>query len=378
MKIFSKFFIYRIFASVFGWIWLFNIPFIIYLFIISIFFEGKWQNLGFALVGGWMAKGLSKSLYRLSDQEAVWLPTDPFEAEPEGPPEEDDEEEVPQGTTGQMQWMAPLHEALPPPSPPANGSRANPIALHSCSNEIATLTVLKTLRSWEKEHGNSIRFLDWEAADENEPDIHRVRFQRQRFTKTEIQTDRVSFYFDFSAVEGITIPSLSPTIWSYGEAIAFPHDLGWLHFDNQVQNSQDSEPLNVSLFYSCPEGNAAIYIYGSCVPDDMQAIVDEAEKALVAVQAVKQEAETPWPFDHYGSQYGRFLLIGNQISFLGISAKGGKFIKVRLTFNDEDKQHREMLGDCMSAISRAIEGAAHQLESQKTKAARQQKAFKDE
>ena len=52
---------------------------------------------------------------------------------------------------------------------------------------------------------------------------------------------------------------------------------------------------------------------------------------------------------------GVFFLAGHHIGYAGVGTGGGKLLKVRLTFEDVDPKHREMLGDCMKAISHAVE-----------------------
>src|SRR5690606_1486208 len=64
-----------------------------------------------------------------------------------------------------------------------SGRRDDPIVIPSCSNEGAILMVLKTLKSWEHDHGLSFDTLTCDEAGGIGPGIHQVRFRRRKFTE---------------------------------------------------------------------------------------------------------------------------------------------------------------------------------------------------
>jgi len=110
------------------------------------------------------------------------------------------------------------------------------------------------------------------------------------------------------------------------------------------------------LAYNAPKGSATIYVYGTCAPDDAAATAAEAERAAAIAISMSPDAKTPWPFGQRGPFYGRFFLAGDTIGFSGVSAKGGRFIKVRFTFDYHLSGDPEMAGHCLHAICNAIEG----------------------
>src|SRR5690606_32199411 len=85
-----------------------------------------------------------------------------------------------------MRRIPPRNEARSLPPFAYSGRRDDPIVIPSCSNESAILTVLRTLKSWEHNHGFSFDILTWAETSEIGPRIHQVRFQRRKFTETEI------------------------------------------------------------------------------------------------------------------------------------------------------------------------------------------------
>ena len=238
------------------------------------------------------------------------------------------------------------------------GTREDPFVLPACSNDEAIFAVLRRLRDWEKAVGCSWKVLEWAHAEEGNPALHRVRFLRRQFAETEVHTDRMAFYYDFGAVSGQEVPPHSPLICPPGQPICFPNDLAWLHFDRMMRNSAEGEPMDYSLFYSGERGVATIYIYGTCDPDDQAAIEAEADKVIGMARSAYEGAETPWPRQDYDSVTGQFFLIDGRVSFAGVAARGGKFVKLRLTMKDEDEQSRDMLRDFLDELIWALDGRA--------------------
>lgn len=233
----------------------------------------------------------------------------------------------------------------------------NPFTLHDASAmppEALALAALRTVRSIEASRGSAYRILDWsEAADG--VGVHKITLSRPQFTLNEVVTERVAYYFDFSAHPNMKIPRHSPVIWCPFTSFALTYDLAWLHFDSVTQNSGAGEPLDVSLFYGSPVGKAAIYVYGVCSEDSKQEQEIEDKWSLAVALEQAPAATTPWEFARHGPLYGRHFLNGEHMSFVGIASTGGKFVKVRLTFADLDRQHRDMNSACLTAIIRALE-----------------------
>lgn len=238
------------------------------------------------------------------------------------------------------------------------GTRDAPYILPACENLEGIFARLRWLRRMEAGINASWKVLDWGVPRDFPVGHEKVRFRRRVFTDSEVLSDTMAFYFDVSSVANAKPPSHSPIVWSDQESIEFPHDLAWLHFDDLKVNAAQGTPLDVSLFYSSVFGKASIYVYGSCDDGDEQRIRAEAEKAIEGAKTANPDATTPWEPASVGPLYGQFLLMPKDLSFAGVTSRGGKFIKLRITVTDGEQVLREMLNECLHAICLAIDGRA--------------------
>lgn len=237
------------------------------------------------------------------------------------------------------------------------GHSDNPFTFRDASAmspEAIVFAASQTIKSIEAGRGSAYRILEWSEAP-NGVGVHKVTLSRRQFSANEVVTERVAYYFDFSAHRNVQIPRHSPVIWCPFTSLSLTYDLAWLHFDSVTQNSSVGEPLDVSLFYGSPVGKAAVYVYGVCGEDSNQEQESEAKRALAVALEQAPAATTPWEFARHGPLYGQHFLNGEQMSFVGIASTAGKFVKVRLTFADLDRQHRDMNSACLSAIIRTLE-----------------------
>jgi hypothetical protein len=234
------------------------------------------------------------------------------------------------------------------------GRRADPIKLPVCSSDESIFARLRYWRAMESGIGASWKIKCWEELPADQGSGERVVVVRRTFTETQVLTDDIGFHFDVSSVDAPRVPTQSPTVWTDGESISFPHDLAWLHFDGHEDNS-DAGPLDVSLFYSGEFGKAGVYVYGECAENDEGGLQLEAARVVETAMAANPGAELPWPLANVGQMLGQFLLLPGRISFAGVTERGGRFIKLRLTTDYTEEVHQEMLNDCLHAVIRAID-----------------------
>ncbi len=236
-----------------------------------------------------------------------------------------------------------------------NGQRDDPFVLPRCTSEQGVLDRLRAFRDTEASRGHDWMLLEW--ANQS-PGLERVSILRRVFTEDQVITDRVAFYFDVSAVEGPSPPHL-PIVWRASvSGLCLPQDLAWLHFDTSMNNAGPGGPEDVSLFYSGCIGRAALYVYGQCDPADDAAVEREAARAFVMARGLLAGSEAPWPAMPEAPFHGRYLLHGEEISYIGVAAVGGQFVKLRLTVRDADEHCRRMLADCIGSVRRALLGGA--------------------
>ncbi len=260
------------------------------------------------------------------------------------------------------------------------GRRADPYVLPPCTNLVGIFARLRFISRMERGCETSWRVLDWSVAPDLPGTIEKFRIIRREFTETQVLDTRLAFYFDVSAVRdapsgqiqsearprasdssgpaptGAQAPKYTPTVWSDGGKIEFPHDFAWLHFDNCINNASPGEPLNVSLFYSGTMGKAVIYVYGSYLGNEEEALKQEAAKVISVAKDFFPDADSPWPPSQQGPLFGQYWRSGEVLTYAGVAARGGRFIKVRLTMEDQVEQCREMNKECLELIAAAIDG----------------------
>lgn len=232
-----------------------------------------------------------------------------------------------------------------------SGRRDDPFVLPRCTSEDGALERLRAIRDVEKSQGNDWRLLEWTSEGHGHECI---RFLRRVFTVDQVITDRIALHFDVSAVEGPSPPH-EPFVWrSSMSDLRLPNDFAWLHFDTATNNAGPGEPEDVSLFYSGCIGKATLYVYGECDPADDAALQREAAGAFEMVRGVLAGSEAPWPASHEPPFHGRHLIHGDDISYVGVAAVGGQFVKLRLTLRDVDEHCRRMGAEIIGSVRGAL------------------------
>jgi hypothetical protein len=132
-----------------------------------------------------------------------------------------------------------------------SGLRDDPFVIERCSVAGAARTQLNLLRGLERGRGELWRLLQAEPAFDVAPAIQRLRIESVLFTQDEIITETRAYYFDVSKVDGVPDARAPLVEWSDPRTtFAAIYQIGWLHFDCAINNSQGKDVLDTALQYS--------------------------------------------------------------------------------------------------------------------------------
>jgi hypothetical protein len=238
-----------------------------------------------------------------------------------------------------------------------SGQRDDPFVIEPCSAAEATRTQLNLLRGLGRGRGELWRLLQAEAAPEVAPAVQRLRIETVLFTPEQIETETRAYYFDVSRVLGVPDAGVPLIEWNDSRAtFSAVSQIGWLHFDGAIDNSNTLEVLDTTLMYSALGAKAAIYVYD---PSDRYSEVDPSaelrDKELKTVsdqiRAIYSNAVAPWPVritEPFALQY---FLLGENLSVAGVALPGRHFLKFRLTYFDDPKM-RELMEETILELAR--------------------------
>ncbi len=228
-----------------------------------------------------------------------------------------------------------------------NGTRAEPFVLEPCTAEVATAAQLNFLKGLGLGRREIWRLKAVENIRTQSANVQKVTIETVSFTDTQVISERRSYYYDLCNVDGIPDVANPPPIWFNKQVgIAAPPQIGWLHFDKQIDHSRGTGELNTSLQYSGLGSKLALYFNKNpnTLPGEPPAERMGAEFNFSCgdVVRVNPDAEAPWPPFEFGPFLGTFFLIDQQLSLVAVTCRGDYFIKIRHTFFDDPKM-RELM-----------------------------------
>jgi hypothetical protein len=122
------------------------------------------------------------------------------------------------------------------------------------------------------------------------PGIEQFQIETVQLTDTQQMTSQIitqteDYYFDVSAMIAAQQRWLSPPVPVHHDVsgLAFPFEIGWLHFDSALDYESRSPGLGYSLLYGAPGIKATLYVYDlglAAIPDDVadSVVRDEFER----------------------------------------------------------------------------------------------------
>lgn len=234
------------------------------------------------------------------------------------------------------------------------GSKSDPFLIEPCSALEATRTQLNLLRGLERGRGELWRLLTSEPAREIGPAIQRLRIATVLFTENEIINETRAYYFDVNQVDGLPDASIPTTEWSDPRTkFSAPFQIGWLHFDQAIDNNASGDALAITLQYSSLGAKAAIYIYGSANASAQGVVKQELQAVCDQVRKMHPDAESPWPVSLIKPFALQYFLIGDDMSIAGVGVLGPHLLKLRLTYFDDFKM-RELMGEAVRELAQLV------------------------
>jgi hypothetical protein len=244
-------------------------------------------------------------------------------------------------------------------------SREDPIIVTTPDPEEVALTQVLTLRGLGRGRGIFWRTITRALLGVEWPGIEQFKIETVELTDAQIATRIENYYFDVSAMIAShgrwqQVPVI---VHCDVSGLAFPYEIGWMHFDNSANNELQAPGLGQSLHYKAPGMICSLYVYDRSrtdIPDDVtdRVIEEEFESAAREIAATKPTL-VAWP-DHQMRQhclerYYRVGDTGREASLLCLTGSRGRFIKARVTWpRDRFVDHAAMtFVDALLEISRA-------------------------
>lgn len=246
------------------------------------------------------------------------------------------------------------------------GKKTAPIIVTARTVEEAVATQMQVLRCIGKGRRIAWRLLSQEAAD-IAPKAVRVLIETVELTETEAITQREGYYFVLEALPAgysESTPQARGFEDPYGE-LKLPYQLGWLHYDGFTDYKAKSSGLGCSGAYGGAGVKGTVYVYrADCPADadgaDVEAVRREFARAVAQVvdlnPGAKPEIEDVVP-DAAGRPrflYSQFELADQSISSILLTARHGRYVKVRMTWEGSGAKINELAMESLRATMRAI------------------------
>ncbi|MDD3936164.1 hypothetical protein [Rhodoferax sp.] len=235
------------------------------------------------------------------------------------------------------------------------GHRDDPFVVENCGAEDAALTQVQLLRGIARELGELWRIIEWKLC-EVDSTTEVMRIHTTRFTPTQIETETRGIYFDTRLVVGAPCLLHPLTSWRGppGSPV-LPYELGWLHFNEAVNNAPFAETFDQTIFYSGDGAKASVYVYDRSASNAGGTRDEELKHASALL--LNPELRDPWPVIEMGPFAMKFFLLGNDMTAVGIAVCGPYFVKVRLTYFDDLKM-RELMKFTLSELGTCVHSAS--------------------
>lgn len=216
-------------------------------------------------------------------------------------------------------------------------SRSDSIVVSASDPADAAVTEMLVLRGIGKGRGILWRSLARTPLKHEGMSLEQVKVETKAVSDAEIITQRENYYFDVGAatLDG----GFLPTAIGYRHArtgLVLPYEIGWLHFDSVTDNEPVAPGLGQSIAYGAPGIKATVYVYdrrGDILKDvGATDVKDEFSAAISDLMRLNANARALGDATENGVMIHQKFVIGEDYSVVALAVRGGKFVKLRITF----------------------------------------------
>ena len=244
-------------------------------------------------------------------------------------------------------------------------SRDDPIVVDCSDPVVAAKTQTLVLQGLGRGRGVFWRCLGRNFLGSEWPSIEQFKIETVELTASEVITQTENYYFDLSMMIAKSGASAIKPAICYAEksGLSFPYEIGWLHFDEMIDNEHNAPGLGVTLRYGAPGIKGTIFVYDRQrdVPSDINDpwIQTEFEQAAVDISTIYSDV-APWPDPLPNGAYRvRYLALGGNAqdaTVLWMTVARGKLVKARLTWDRDrfiDKVGNRFLRSLLVVVGRS-------------------------
>jgi hypothetical protein len=224
-------------------------------------------------------------------------------------------------------------------------SRDEPIVVDHSDPELVGETQMLVLRGLSRGRGIFWRCLARNLLGDKWPGIEQFKIETVELTASKLITQTENYYFDLSGMiaGGATGTHSAPICYYDNSGLCFPYEIGWLHFNDIIDNEPQAPGLGVTLRYGAPGIKGTVFVYDRQRRDIPSNINDpwvQAEFEEASVAATMRSEVAPWPEPlPNGAYLVRYWALGDDAqdaTVLWMAVARGKLVKARLTWHRDD------------------------------------------
>tara|TARA_B100000686_G_C16620889_1_gene879160 strand:+ start:152 stop:1084 length:933 start_codon:yes stop_codon:yes gene_type:complete len=242
-------------------------------------------------------------------------------------------------------------------------TKTDPIIVNAATLQHASHLELLVLRGLARGQGAYWRLLETNLTEVD----GRVLVQRKIETKLlhpeKIISQTKNFYFDRAQnqVSAGQIINLDIAHTDEVIGIAFPSEIGWLHFEKVIDFEHRQPGLGYSLAYNAPGFKATVYVYPILKRDPAHAAEVQSAIAEYTMAYGEDAIEHDWGIST-AEDHSFFYFIPRKdpsdVSGVTVIKRGDHFIKSRVTFYD-DPAIREFSQTFNSELLELVRASLH-------------------
>lgn len=238
-------------------------------------------------------------------------------------------------------------------------TRDEPVVVLESNVIDASMTQMQVLKGLGMGKGILWRTLARNSIVISQVYIEQIQIETKELTEYEIITHQENYYFDVSMAN--SRGKLLPEVVVFSDSnikLEFPYELGWLHFSGSRDHEIEVAGAGKSISYNALGIKATIYIYDNLrtdIPEDIDSSIlrEEFESAVFDLLTAHPNADMTGQFTKSKSLILQVFKIDGSFSLIGLGVFGGKFIKLRIT-HEQDPLMIEISTQFINAVERTF------------------------